>query len=168
MPITEDQLKNLKVYLTADGLKIAVAESLTCGRLQAALGSISGASTFFEGGITAYSLEQKIRLLGVDAEHAQRVNSVSQRVAFELAHGACRLFRTDLGIGTTGYAEANPENGVTEPMAYFAICRRQAGTIHNLTGDQVFGKGLNRRQMQDLVCTRAIESLLAWLETAQK
>ena len=32
---------------------LAVAESLTCGHVQARVGEISGASNFFQGGITA-------------------------------------------------------------------------------------------------------------------
>ena len=57
-------LKNL--MLREPRLTLAVAESLTCGRLQARIGAISGASEFFLGGMTAYSLEQKVRHLGVD------------------------------------------------------------------------------------------------------
>ncbi len=160
-------LEKLKVLLIGKRLKIAVAESLTCGRLQAALGSISGASDFFEGGITAYSLNQKTHLLGVGEQYARSVNSVSQQVAFELATGACRLFKTDIGLGTTGYAEPNPENAVHEPMAYFAICRYGAGKIQNIAGRQVVGAGLNRIQMQEHVCTMALETLLSYVENCE-
>ena len=52
--------------LRAPRLTLAVAESLTCGHLQAAIGAISGASEFFRGGLTAYTLAQKVRHLGVD------------------------------------------------------------------------------------------------------
>lgn len=160
-------LERLKVLLTGKRLKISVAESLTCGRLQAALGSISGASEFFEGGVTAYNLRQKIRLLAVDKQHAQHVNSVSQRLAFELAGGACILFQTDIGIGTTGYAEPNPDNGVYEPTAYFAICRRNGESIENIVGKQVIGAGLNRLQMQERVTAIALEALLSYAENCR-
>ena len=43
---------------------LAVAESLTCGHLQALVGSVSGASDFFCGGVTAYNIDQKVRHLG--------------------------------------------------------------------------------------------------------
>ena len=162
-----DTLEKLKALLIAKQLRIAVAESLTCGRLQAALGSISGASDFFEGGVTAYNLNQKSRLLSVDKQHAKSVNSISQQVAFELASGACSLFRADIGIGTTGYAEPSPENGAHEPMAYFAICRRRAGKIQQIDGKQVRGTGLNRVQMQEHVSAVALDSLLSYVETCE-
>ena len=63
------------------GVWLAVAESITCGRLQARIGAISGASAFFRGGVTAYTLEGKVRLLGVDRAHAAKVGCVSRRVA---------------------------------------------------------------------------------------
>lgn len=158
-------LEKLKALLIAKRLKVAVAESLTCGRLQAALGSISGASDFFEGGITTYNLNQKARLLSIDKQHAKSVDSVSQQVAFELAAGACKLFQTEIGIGTTGYAEPSPENGVAEPMAYFAICRCGAGKIENITGKQIQGAGLSRVAMQEQVCAMALETLLSYVES---
>lgn len=164
MTVDTKTLEKLKALMIAKRLRMAVAESLTCGKLQAALGSISGASNFFEGGITAYSLRQKARLLAVDRQHAKSVNSVSQRVAFELAGGACDLFQTDIGIGTTGYAEICPEIEIHQPMAYLGICRRSEGKIINIVGDCIIGNGLNRVQMQDYVCSAALMALLSYLE----
>ena len=87
---------------------LAVAESLTGGRLQALLTGVSGASACFLGGVCAYTVPQKARLLGVDAAHATEVDGVSARVAGEMAAGACRLFGADLAVATTGYAEPAP------------------------------------------------------------
>lgn len=157
-------LEKLKPFLIGKQLKIAVAESLTCGRLQAALGSISGSSDFFEGGITAYNLQQKSRLLAIDRPHAESVNSVSQQVAFELARGACTLFQSDIGIGTTGYAEPSPENRVYQPLAYFAICRQSGDQIENIAGKQILGSGLSRIAMQKYVTEAVLQELLAYVE----
>ena len=49
------ELKQL--MLMKPQLTLSVAESLTCGRIQARVGEISGASEFFLGGITAYTLD---------------------------------------------------------------------------------------------------------------
>ena len=83
-------LKDL--MLSRPRLTLAVAESVTCGRLQARIGADSGASEYFLGGLTAYSLEQKVRHLGVDRAGAEGVNSVSAGVAEQMARGACALF----------------------------------------------------------------------------
>ena len=79
----------IKARMLELGLTVAVAESLTCGNIQASLGSISGASDFFEGGITAYSLRQKVEILGVEREHAAQVNCVSVNVADQMASSIC-------------------------------------------------------------------------------
>ena len=60
-------MSDLKALMMAEPRRtLAVAESLTSGRLQSRIGAITGASNFFLGGLTAYSLEQKVVLLGVD------------------------------------------------------------------------------------------------------
>ena len=85
------------LMLQSPRLPLAVAESLTSGRLQARIGAIPGASEFFLGGVTAYTLDAKARHLGVDRAEAQAVNGVSSRVAEQMARGACVLFGADIG-----------------------------------------------------------------------
>jgi len=111
--------------LTRDNKTIAVAESLTAGNLQAMIASITGASDFFQGGVTVYSLQQKVAHLGVNKAHAASVNCVSQQVAEEMARGVATLFQTDIGMATTGYAE--PDKNIPEPFAYYAIA--EAGAL---------------------------------------
>ena len=52
--------------LRTRGWWLCVAESMTIGRIQVMIGGVPGASDFFVGGLTAYTLEQKVRQLGVD------------------------------------------------------------------------------------------------------
>lgn len=102
------------------GLRIAAAESLTVGRIQSLLGSQSGSSGFFVGGITAYDLESKAACLGVERAHAAEVNCVSERVVHEMALGVERLFDADVTVATTGYAERDGMSAAG-PMAYCGI-----------------------------------------------
>lgn len=97
------ELKNL--LLREPRRTLAVAESITCGHLQARIGAISGASEFFLGGITAYTLDEKVKHLGVKRAAAKAVNSISAGVAEQMARGACALFGSDFALATTGYAE---------------------------------------------------------------
>ena len=83
-----DELKQL--LLQPPRLTLAVAESVTCGRLQARIGAISGASEFFLGGLTAYTIPQKVRHLGVDRALAEQTNAVSPEVAEQMARGPAR------------------------------------------------------------------------------
>jgi len=117
---TEAEGAELKALLTGRGLRVAAGESLTAGRVQALLGAVSGASGYLAGGVTAYSGDLKVSLLGVDAA-AKAMNWVSEQVAMEMAQGACRLFGCEVGLGTTGYAEPDAANGVAAPFAWVAV-----------------------------------------------
>jgi nicotinamide-nucleotide amidase len=157
---SEAEGRALHGRLLAAGVKVAVAESLTVGRVQTELGRLSGASGYFAGGVTAYTMEAKVRLLGVDAVHAAEVNSVSARVAEEMARGAASLFTCEIGVATTGYAERDAARGVAEPFAWVAVARGAEMCVA-----RVDGAGLGREAMQARAATAALR-LLAELPQA--
>jgi nicotinamide-nucleotide amidase len=159
--MAKTELKEL--MLRRPRLTLAAAESLTCGQVQAAVGAISGASEFFLGGVTAYSLDQKIALLGVNRRAAARVNCVSAEVAQEMARGACRLFDSDLGVATTGYAEPSPADGVIAPMAWWAIAHRRRGRFVAVRSGRVECPGEPRIEVQQIVAAALIAELVAYL-----
>ena len=148
------------LMLAGPRLSLAVAESLTCGLLEARVGSISGASEFFRGGITAYTLDEKARHLGVDRSAAAPVNCVSSRVAEQMARGACELFGSDVGVATTGYAEPSPAWGVATPHAWWAVAFRSGGGTYAVKSGRLECPGLTRTQVQNQVCAVAFEALL--------
>ena len=142
---------------------LAVAESMTGGRVQTRITEISGASEFFLGGVTAYSLELKVKLLGVEREHATGVNCVSARIAGEMACGACRLFGADFAVATTGYAEPAPVLGVTVPFAWLAVARSSGGSAGVVHCERVEGPGAARGEAQTRVADAALAALVAQL-----
>ncbi len=156
-------LEEIKKIMVQKSLKLAVAESLTSGNIQKMIGSISGASNFFEGGITTYSLDQKVRHLGVDRSHAAEVDCVSDQVAMQMAQGVCNAFSADIGIATTGYAEPYPEQNVLNPFAYIAICVKTADDFKTVYQEKTEGKGLNRGEMQNFISTTALHALRDYL-----
>lgn len=101
---------------------IAVAESVTSGLLQWYISSITDASKFFQGGITAYNVGQKYKHLQVEPLYAISVNCISARVAAEMARHCCCLFASKWSIAVTGYASAVPESG-GECFAFYAIAK---------------------------------------------
>ena len=140
---------------------LAVAESLTCGRVQAHIGAISGASEFFLGGITAYTLDQKVRHLGVDRAVAAPVNSVSAAVAEQMARGVCVLFGSELGLATTGYAE--PTTGVPVPFAFWALAHELGGGRRTVRSGRVECPGATRGQVQEQVAAAVVAELVKYL-----
>ena len=144
--------KTLKILLSREPARsLAVAESLTTGHVQARMGAISGASNFFRGGVTAYTLEAKVKLLGVDRAEAERCDFVSERVALQMARGVAKLFESDIGVATTGYAEPYATSGVARPFAWWAIVERGAeGGVVERTG-RLVSPDLDRLGVQNHV-----------------
>lgn len=143
-------------------LTLAAAESLTAGHVQARLASVSGSSEYFLGGVTAYSLDQKVKLLGVNRAHAKSVACVSQRVAVEMAAGACQLFGADLAVATTGYAEPAPARKVRTPHAWWALCHRHGGGAVVLSG-LIEVPGADRVTVQERVAEGVLAELVLYL-----
>jgi len=142
---------------------LAVAESLTAGQIQARVASVSGASEYFLGGVTAYSLDQKVTLLGVDRARAKRVNCVSADVAEQMARGACALFGSDVGVATTGYAEPSPAEQVVVPFAWWAVAVRQRGGKFSMRHGRVECPGEPRVEVQAIVAEAALAELVNFL-----
>jgi nicotinamide-nucleotide amidase len=157
-------MSELKELMLADpALTLAVAESLTSGHLQARIGAVSGASAYFLGGVTAYSLEQKVNLLGVDRAEAARVNCVSARVAEQMARGVCVLFGARLGVATTGYAEPAPALGVTVPHAFWAVAWRQGASDYGVMSGRAEFPDLGRVDVQKAMTEAAHAALVGFL-----
>jgi nicotinamide-nucleotide amidase len=118
--ISKQVIDEVKDKLIKKHETLAVAESVTSGILQAIFSAATDAAKFFQGGITTYNIGQKVLHLGIEPIHAEECNCVSKQTASEMALGVARLFRSDWGIGITGYASAVPESG-NELFAYCAF-----------------------------------------------
>jgi len=108
--------------LMSKGLTVAVAESCTGGKLGDMLTDVPGSSDYFLGGVISYSNDAKSNLLGVDAKMLKAKGAVSEEVAVQMAAGARRQLRADVGVGITGIA--GPTGGTpTKPvgLVYVAI-----------------------------------------------
>ena len=109
--------------LRTAGLTIATAESLTGGLVCAALTDVPGASAVVRGGVVSYATDLKASLLGVDAQVLAAGGAVQDRVARELALGAARVCGADLGVGTTGVAGPDPQDGAAVGTVFVAVAR---------------------------------------------
>jgi nicotinamide-nucleotide amidase len=160
---TTTALELKALMLDAPRLTLAVAESLTAGNVQARVASVSGSSEYFLGGVTAYSLEQKVKLLGVDRTAAKKVKCVSAEVAEQMARGACALFGADVAVATTGYAEPSVADQVTAPFAWWAVAQRGRGGKFSVRHGRVECPGATRTDAQKIVADAALAELVAFL-----
>ena len=116
---------------------IAVAESVTAGFLQSALALAQYASEFFQGGITVYNLNQKVRHLSVDPVHAMACNCVSEEVAAQMAGHVSKIFNSDWGLAITGYSSPIPEKNIYDLYACYAIYFRDKEIVrHTITSGE--------------------------------
>jgi nicotinamide-nucleotide amidase len=90
------------------GVRVCTAESLTTGGIAAALGKAREASTWFAGGVVAYTDEAKFSALGVP-----RGRVVSERCAEQMARGAAELLQAEVAVAVTG--AAGPEGAEGHP-----------------------------------------------------
>ncbi len=98
--------------LNEKGLKLALAESCTGGRISSRITDVSGASAVFTHGYITYSNEAKAEMLGVDAALIDEKGAVSEEVAMAMAAGALNQSHADIAISITGIA--GPTGGSDE------------------------------------------------------
>ncbi|MEP6851149.1 MAG: CinA family protein [bacterium] len=117
---------------------VAVAESLTGGLLSAALTDLAGASAVLRGGLVVYATELKAQLAGVPADLLAERGAVDPDVASALAVGVRERLGTTYGLGVTGVAGPDPQDG--QPVGtVFAGCagpRRVLVSAHHFDGDR--------------------------------
>lgn len=94
-----------------EGLTLATAESLTAGLCAASLASVPGASNVLRGGLVVYATDLKHSLADVNAELLSQQGPIDPDVAELLASGAAQRCTADVGIGLTGVAGPDPQDG---------------------------------------------------------
>jgi len=105
---------------------IAVAESITGGKLAAALTSAPGSSKVFLGGIVAYSIESKSQELGIPKRLINKFGVYSEEIALEMANGVRKKFNSDWSIASTGVAGPGPAEETPAGSIWLVIIGPQA------------------------------------------
>ena len=98
------------------GLTLGVAESVTGGLVSSRLVAVPGTSDVLKGAVVSYTTDVKRSLLGVEAEHA-----VSAECARELAAAARRILGADVGLGVTGVAGPDEQDGQPAGTVFFGL-----------------------------------------------
>jgi len=117
--------------LTDRHLTLAAAESCTGGLIGHRLTNVAGSSTYFLGGIVAYSYDAKEHLLGVHHNTLYDHGAVSKETAIEMARGARRVFGSDIAVSVTGIA--GPGGGMPNKpigLTWIALSAREGETAH--------------------------------------
>jgi len=102
--------------LVARGLTFGVAESLTGGLIASRLVNVPGASAWFRGGVVAYDSQVKFDVLGVPAGPV-----VTEPAAAAMAEGAARVTGAEVGLGITGVAGPDEQEGVAPGTIFVGL-----------------------------------------------
>jgi len=140
---------------------VSAAESLTGGMTASEIVGRSGASKYFLGGIVTYSLDAKVKHLGVDRDIAESYDCVSETVAAQMAVGVSRLFDTDFGLSTTGFAEPC---GDQPQRAFVGLHDRRTGqtVVRHITLDEEVGAPATRNDFRRRVVHLAMDMLRSY------
>ncbi|MGZ5314361.1 MAG: competence/damage-inducible protein A [Solirubrobacterales bacterium] len=141
------------------GRMLAAAESCTGGLVAARCTEGAGASTWFAGGVVAYTNEAKSELLGVDAGLIEARGAVSPEVAEAMADGALERFGAEAAVAVTGIA--GPSGGTeSKPVGYVCFCAKLRSG-EKLTRDPVLpGDRGDIRQRSTVVALHLVRYLL--------
>lgn len=126
-----DDVTQLSTTARARGLRVAVAESLTSGTLAGAVGEGEQASEWFAGGIVAYMIDTKERVLGLEPG----TDPCSASCAEQLAEGARDLFDVDLAVSTTGVGGPEADGGHPPGTVFLGWATRSSVGYRELSID---------------------------------
>ncbi len=115
--------------LAERGQTIALAESLTAGMATAAIAGVPGASAVLRGGMVVYATDLKASLASVAESTLAQHGAVSAEAAIELARGARNQLGADWGVGLTGVAGPDEQEGKAVGTAYVGIAGPDRETV---------------------------------------
>ncbi|MBF6076874.1 CinA family protein [Nocardia beijingensis] len=149
MPHADDYAHELAELAKQSEITVAVAESLTSGRLSATLGAAPDSSAWFRGGLVAYSTEVKRSVLGVPD-----VPVVSRPAAEAMATAVRDLLKAVVAVAVTGAGGPDPQDGQPPGSVWFAIATEHdvRAWHHQFDGEP--------KDVLDQTVDRASESLL--------
>jgi PncC family amidohydrolase len=146
------------------GKKAAAAESCTAGLAADLIARIPGASRVFWGSFVTYTIDAKIRMLGIDGALIQKFGAVSRETALAMAEGALEKSGADCAFSVTGLAGPGGD-GSGLPVGTVWIATALTGGETRASAFRFSGE---RNEIRAAAAKKAITELLSRLQGAQK
>jgi nicotinamide-nucleotide amidase len=102
------------------GLTLAAMESCTGGLLSDTITNVPGSSAYFRGSVVSYATDVK-EMMGVDPAIIDEHGVVSAQTAAAMAAAIRDRLDADIGIGITGVAGPDPQDGVPVGQVYIGL-----------------------------------------------
>jgi nicotinamide-nucleotide amidase len=94
----------IQKWMVANKKTLSLAESITGGKVGAAITAIAGASQYFLGSLVVYSNEMKEKILHLSKATLKEHGAVSNEAVKEMAQNLLRITGSDYGIAISGIA----------------------------------------------------------------
>lgn len=114
-------VKRIHLYFKTTGLTLCLAESCTGGLISHILTGLPGASAFLDSAVVSYSIDSKIKLLGVSKALLKKYGVVSEETARAMARGLRKKRMTDVSLSTTGNLGPSALENRQVGLVYIAI-----------------------------------------------
>ena len=102
------------------GQTLAVMESLTGGLLASRITDVPSSPAYFVGGLVTSNNALKVQM-GVPIEILERYGAINEETARAMAHAVRERFGADFGLGITGVAGPDMEEGKAPGTVHIAI-----------------------------------------------
>jgi PncC family amidohydrolase len=150
------KVEEIGEMLVAQEKRVSVAEADTCGLVGYMLSTVPGCSSWFPGGVIAYTGGLKQSILGVSDELYNTKGSVSPEMAIAMAAGVRDLTGTDYGLSVTGVAgPTGGRSGLPVGTFYIGVAGpgglEVAERIHTDAGDRDGNKRQSAQAVLDLL-----------------
>jgi nicotinamide-nucleotide amidase len=118
--------------LRARNETVATAESLTAGLVCAVLTDVPRSSAAVRGGLVVYATQLKAALAGVSGRDLAEHGAVHPLIAEQLAAGARKRCLATWGIGLTGVAGPDPQDGVEPGTVHVGVAGPDGGGVRTI------------------------------------
>ena len=147
--------------LSKKKMTVSTAESCTGGLISKLFTDVPGSSAVLNGGIVAYTNDVKMNVLGISPETIENHTEISFECAAEMAECTRKLFGSDIGISTTGFAGPTGGNE-NDPVGtvYVGFSTKNELTVYRIP----FGDFTSRSGIRKCSAYFAIRYILAILE----
>lgn len=144
--------------LVSKGLTLGLAESCTGGFIAHRITQIMGSAQYFNGCIVCYHERVKEHLLGVSRKTIDKHGVVSEQVAQEMAEGARKVLKSDIGFGVTGWLSGSADDQVKVGTVCIAINTKE--TSYSKT----FQFHMDRLRNKELAVNMALLTIWKFIE----
>jgi PncC family amidohydrolase len=151
--------RKLVELLSASSRTLALAESCTAGLGADMLARIPGASKALWGSFVCYTVDAKVRMLGLDRAEVERTGAVSGETALAMARGALEKSGAHVAGAVTGLAGPGGD-GTAVPVGTVWIALADRG---GKCGARLFHFEGSRNGVRNAAAAKLAEELLNFL-----